>query len=234
MTDSAKCIIDAKNIVKIYQNGAEELKVLDDITIKVFEGDFTAILGPSGSGKSTLMNILGCLDLPTSGQYHLDGLDVLSARDNQLAEIRNKKIGFVFQKFNLLPRLTAIQNVMLPLLYRGINEAEALEQANQKLNLLGLGERLTHRPNELSGGQQQRVAIARAIVGNPNLVLADEPTGNLDSKSSQDAIEIFKELNKQGNTIVIITHDVEVAEQVNKVFYIRDGKIYDDGGKGVG
>lgn len=234
MTESAKCIIDAQNIVKIYQNGAEELKVLDDITIKVLEGDYTAILGPSGSGKSTLMNILGCLDLPTSGQYHLDGLDVLKASDNQLSEIRNKKIGFVFQKFNLLPRLTALQNVMLPLLYRGINEEEAMEQAKQKLNLLGLGERLTHRPNELSGGQQQRVAIARAIVGNPNLVLADEPTGNLDSKSSQDAIEIFKKLNEQGNTIVIITHDVEVAEQVNKVFYIRDGKIYDDGGKGVG
>lgn len=234
MTYGAKCIIDAKNIVKIYQNGSEELKVLDDITLKVFEGDFTAILGPSGSGKSTLMNILGCLDSPTSGQYFLDGLDVLKASDSELSGIRNKKIGFVFQKFNLLPRLTALQNVMLPLLYRGIGEEEAVERAKQKLNLLGLGDRLTHRPNELSGGQQQRVAIARAIVGHPNLVLADEPTGNLDSKSSQDAIGIFKELNKQGNTIVIITHDVEVAEQVNKIFYIRDGKIFADGGKGVG
>lgn len=234
MANNAKCIIDAKNIVKIYQNGSDELKVLDDVTLQVFEGDFTAILGPSGSGKSTLMNILGCLDLPTSGQYLLDGLDVLKASDNELSGIRNKKIGFVFQKFNLLPRLTALQNVMLPLLYRGISESEAMERAKQKLTLLGLEDRLTHRPNELSGGQQQRVAIARAIVGNPDIVLADEPTGNLDSKSSQDAMEIFKELNQQGNTIVIITHDIEVAEQVNKIFYIRDGKIYNDGGKGVG
>jgi len=227
MIENAKCIIDARNIVKIYQNGSEKLKVLDDVSMQILEGDFIVILGPSGSGKSTLMNILGCLDLPTSGQYYLDGLDVLKAKDNQLAEIRNQKIGFVFQKFNLLPRLTAIQNVMLPLLYRGAKEEEAKESAKEKLKLLGLGERLNHRPNELSGGQQQRVAIARAIVGNPHLVLADEPTGNLDSKSSKDAMEIFKELNRQGNTIVIITHDIEVAEQVKKVIYIRDGRIYD-------
>ncbi|SFF93018.1 putative ABC transport system ATP-binding protein [Desulfotomaculum arcticum] len=230
MMDNAKCIIDAKNIVKIYQNGAEELKVLDDISIQVFQSDFTAILGPSGSGKSTLMNILGCLDLPTAGQYYLDGMDVLKARDNELAEIRNQKIGFVFQKFNLMPRLSAIQNVMLPLLYRGVNEKEAGETAKEKLSRLGLGDRLQHRPNELSGGQQQRVAIARAIAGNPPLILADEPTGNLDSKSSKDAMEIFRELNSEGNTIVIITHDVEVAEEVKKIFYIRDGKIYSDGG----
>ncbi|SFR09126.1 ABC transporter ATP-binding protein [Desulfoscipio geothermicus] len=227
MIENAKCIIDARNIVKIYQNGSEKLKVLDDVSMQILEGDFIVILGPSGSGKSTLMNLLGCLDLPTSGQYYLDGLDVLKAKDNQLAEIRNQKIGFVFQKFNLLPRLTAIQNVMLPLLYRGAKEEEAKESAKEKLKLLGLGERLNHRPNELSGGQQQRVAIARAIVGNPHLVLADEPTGNLDSKSSKDAMEIFKELNRQGNTIVIITHDIEVAEQVKKVIYIRDGRIYD-------
>ncbi len=175
------------------------------MTIKVRKGDFIAIPGPSGSGKSTLMNILGCLDVPTSGEYCLDGTNVLSARENQLAEIRNRKIGFVLQKFNLLPRLTAVQNVVLPLLYRGMREEEAMELARQKLSLLGLGDRLGHRPNELSGGQQQRVAIARAIVGSPDLVLADEPTGNLDSKSSQDAIDILKELNKQGNTILIIT-----------------------------
>lgn len=160
-----------------------------------------AVLGPSGSGKSTLMNILGCLDPPTSGEYFLDGIDVLKASEDELAEIRNKKIGFVFQKFNLLPRLTALQNVMLPLLYRGVNEEEAMETAKEKLKVLGLGERLRHRPNELSGGQQQRVAIARAIVGNPQLLLADELTGNLDSKSSEDAMQIFKELNHQGNTI---------------------------------
>ena len=229
MIENPKCIIDARNIVKIYQNGSEELKVLDDINLQVVENDFTVILGPSGSGKSTLMNILGCLDLPTSGQYFLDDIDILKAKENQLADIRNQKIGFVFQKFNLLPRLTALQNVMLPLLYRGINEAEAIESAKEKLNLLGLGERLSHRPPELSGGQQQRVAIARAVVGNPHLLLADEPTGNLDSKSSAGAIEIFRELNRQGNTIVIITHDIEVAEQVERIFYIRDGKINDKG-----
>lgn len=223
-----KCVIDAANLVKIYQNGTEELKVLDDVSIKVFAGDFMAVLGPSGSGKSTLMNILGCLDVPTSGQYSLDGLDVLKATENELAEIRNKKIGFIFQKFNLLPRLTALQNVMLPLLYRGLPEAEALALAREKLTLLGLEARLGHRPNELSGGQQQRVAIARAIVGNPKLLLADEPTGNLDSKSSEDAMQIFKELNEQGNTIVIITHDVEVADQVKKLVYIRDGKLYEN------
>lgn len=228
MSENSKYIIDAQNIVKVYQNGFEELKVLDDISLQVLEKDFIAILGPSGSGKSTLMNILGCLDLPTSGQYFLDGIDVLQAKENQLAEIRNKKIGFVFQKFNLLPRLTALQNVMLPLLYRGVNEEEATELAREKLNLLGLGDRLSHRPPELSGGQQQRVAIARAVIGNPLLVLADEPTGNLDSKSSADAMQIFKELNKQGNTIVIITHDSEVAEQVEKIFYIRDGRIYNN------
>ncbi|MFZ7101959.1 MAG: ABC transporter ATP-binding protein [Peptococcaceae bacterium] len=228
MTANLNCIIDARNIIKIYQNGAEELKVLDDISIKVMENDLTAILGPSGSGKSTLMNILGCLDIPTSGEYYLDRVDVLKAKEDQLADIRNNKIGFIFQKFNLLPRLSAVQNVMLPLLYRGVDEEEALTVAQDKLKLLGLGERMAHRPNELSGGQQQRVAIARAIVGNPPLLLADEPTGNLDSKSSSDAIEIFKELNKGGNTIVIITHDNEVAEQMKKVVYIRDGRFYDN------
>ncbi|MBO8137713.1 MAG: ABC transporter ATP-binding protein [Desulfotomaculum sp.] len=228
MIYSSKYVIDANNIVKIYQNGSEELKVLDNVSIKVSKGDFMAILGPSGSGKSTLMNILGCLDLPTSGQYYLDGLDVLKASENELAEVRNKKIGFIFQKFNLLPRLTAMQNVMLPLLYRGVDEEEAGELAKEKLTILGLGARLHHRPNELSGGQQQRVAIARAIVGSPQLLLADEPTGNLDSKSSREVMEIFKELNQQGNTILIITHDAEVAGQVKKIVHIRDGKVYEN------
>ncbi|MDO7786659.1 ABC transporter ATP-binding protein [Desulforamulus aquiferis] len=222
------CVIDARNIVKIYENGAEELKVLDDVSLQVYQGDFFAILGPSGSGKSTLMNILGCLDLPSTGEYYLDGVDVLAAEENQLADIRNKKIGFIFQKFNLLPRLTAAQNVMLPLLYRGEDEAKAFQLAKEKLSLLGLSERINHRPNELSGGQQQRVAIARAIIGSPQLLLADEPTGNLDSKSSGDAMEIFRELNRQGNTIVIITHDTEVADQVKKIAYIRDGKIHEN------
>lgn len=222
------CVIDARQLVKIYRNGAEQLKVLDNVSIKVNKGDFIAILGPSGSGKSTLMNILGCLDTPTAGQYYLDGVDVLKASDNELADMRNQKIGFIFQKFNLLPRLTAEQNVMLPLLYRGMAEEAARQLAREKLTILGLGDRLQHRPNELSGGQQQRVAIARAIVGSPQLLLADEPTGNLDSKSSGDAMEIFKELNRRGNTIVIITHDIEVAEQVKKIVYLRDGKIYEN------
>jgi len=229
MDNNLRCIIDATNIVKIYQTPYEELKVLDDISIKVMENDFTAILGPSGSGKSTLMNVLGCLDLPTTGEYFLDGVDILKAKEDQLADIRNNKIGFVFQKFNLLPRLSAIQNVMLPLLYRGVEEDEAWGIAKEKLSLLGLGDRLTHRPNELSGGQQQRVSIARAIVGNPPLLLADEPTGSLDSKSSKDAIDILKELNKEGNTIIVITHDNEVAEQTKKVAFIRDGRLSQEG-----
>ena len=223
-------VIEIHNIVKTYQIGSVLVRALRSVSVDIMKNEYVAIMGPSGSGKSTLMNILGCLDLPTSGEFNLDGRDVLKAKDNELAEIRNQKIGFVFQKFNLLPRLSAIQNVMLPLLYRGVNEKEAREIAQEKLNRLGLGDRMKHRPNELSGGQQQRVAIARAIVGNPPLILADEPTGNLDSKSSKDAMEIFRELNSEGNTIVVITHDVEVAEEVKKIFYIRDGKIYSDGG----
>jgi len=234
MSENPKWIIDARNIVKVYQNGSEELKVLDNISFTVQENDFVATLGPSGSGKSTLLNILGCLDLPTSGQYFLDGIDVFKARDKQLAEIRNKKIGFVFQQFNLLPRLTVLQNVILPLLYRGVNEDEAVASAKEKLKQLGLDHRLDHRPSQLSGGEQQRVAIARAIIGNPRLILADEPTGNLDSKSRENVMEIFQELNEQGNTIVVITHDAEVAERAKKIFHIRDGKIYDSNWKSGG
>ncbi|MZP41665.1 ATP-binding cassette domain-containing protein [Heliobacterium gestii] len=221
-------MIDARNIIKEYTTGSGTLRVLDDVSLTVRQNDFLAILGPSGSGKSTLMNVLGCLDLPTSGEYHLDGIDVLRAKEEQLADMRNRKIGFVFQKFNLLPRLTAVQNVMLPLLYRGVDEGEAYEKAKEKLALLGLENRMTHRPNELSGGQQQRVAIARAIVGDPPLLLADEPTGNLDSKSSVDALNIFHELHGQGNTIVVITHDRDVAESLQQVVYIRDGKLYEN------
>ncbi len=220
-----KCIIEAKNLIKLYQSGSEELRALDNVSLQVRENDYLAILGPSGSGKSTLMNILGCLDIPTSGEYFLDEENILESSEDKLAELRNKKIGFVFQKFNLLPRLTALQNVMLPLLYRGMDEKQAEQRATEKLDILGLKNRLSHRPNELSGGQQQRVAIARAIIGNPPLILADEPTGNLDSKSSLDVINIFAELNTQGNTIVVITHDVEVAEKMEKVVYIKDGRL---------
>jgi putative ABC transport system ATP-binding protein len=228
MTNTTKCTIETRNIDKIYQNGGEDLKVLDNINLKVYEGSFIAILGPSGSGKSTLMNILGCLDVPSRGEYYLDGINVLDANDNELAQIRNQNIGFVFQQFNLLPKMNAIQNVMLPLLYRGISEAECSQKAVDALNRLGLGDRLRHRPQQLSGGQQQRVAIARAIITNPNLVLADEPTGNLDSKSSQEVMKIFHELNRKGHTIVVITHDQEVAEEIGEIIYIRDGKLYEN------
>ncbi|HNX28352.1 MAG TPA: ABC transporter ATP-binding protein [Syntrophomonadaceae bacterium] len=221
-------VIDTRNLYKIYQNGAEELTVLNDVSIKVYPGDFMAILGPSGSGKSTLMNILGCLDKPSSGEYYLDSLNVLEAKDDELAEIRNYKIGFVFQQFNLLPRLSALQNVSLPLLYRGISEKDSLQKARETLSRLGLEDRLKHHPNELSGGQQQRVAIARAMVTDPHLLLADEPTGNLDSKSSQEVMKILHELHDQGHTIVVITHDQDIARQTGKVIYIRDGKVYEN------
>jgi len=223
-----KNLIDARNLVKIYQSGTEELRALDNVSLKVEKGEFLAVLGPSGSGKSTLMNVLGCLDLPTSGEYFLDGVNVIESNEDYLADIRNNKIGFVFQKFNLLPRLTALQNVMLPLFYRGMEEEEAVETARQKLAVLRLEDRMYHFPNQLSGGQQQRVAIARALVGNPPLILADEPTGNLDSKSGEDVMEIFSELNKQGNTVVLITHDRDIAKRLKRVVYIKDGKIYDD------
>lgn len=228
MIQNTSCVIDSRHLVKIYQNGSEQLTVLDDVTIKVNQGDFLAILGPSGSGKSTLMNILGCLDKPSSGEYYLDGMNVLEAKDDELAEIRNYKIGFVFQQFNLLPRLSALQNVSLPLLYRGVSEKASRQKAFETLCSLGLEERLKHRPSELSGGQQQRVAVARAIVTAPPLLLADEPTGNLDSKSSQEVMRILHELHGLGHTILVITHDQEVANQIGQVIYIRDGKVYED------
>lgn len=221
-------IIKSEALVKTYTSGKEELRALDGVSLSVHKGEFLAVLGPSGSGKSTLMHILGCLDLPTSGQYFLDNENVLINNDEKLAEIRNRKIGFVFQKFNLLPRFTALYNVMIPLLFRGIEEELAKEVAARKLEMVGLENRIHHRPNELSGGQQQRVAIARSLVGDPPLVLADEPTGNLDSKSGRDVMNIFKELNSAGNTIVLITHDNEVAEETKRVVYIRDGILTDD------
>jgi putative ABC transport system ATP-binding protein len=220
-------IIETKDLVKVYQSGKEELRALDGLSLTVERGSFLGVLGPSGSGKSTLMHIIGCLDLPTSGQYILDGEDVLVRQDEKLAGIRNRKIGFIFQKFNLLPRFTALQNVMIPLLYRGVDEKKAIEIATNKLEMVGLDNRLHHRPNELSGGQQQRVAIARSLVGNPPLILADEPTGNLDSKSGRDVMSIFRDLNQAGNTIVLITHDHEVAMKTNRIVYIRDGKLSD-------
>ncbi|SHJ58498.1 putative ABC transport system ATP-binding protein [Dethiosulfatibacter aminovorans DSM 17477] len=220
-------MIDISNVTKTYIMGEMELQVLKGISLKVEEGDFTSIIGPSGSGKSTLMNILGCLDLPTTGQYHLDGKEISTYSEDALAMIRNEKIGFVFQKFNLLPKLNAYENVELPLVYRGVKQKERKGRVEEVLESVGLFGRMDHRPSELSGGQQQRVAIARALVGNPAVLLGDEPTGNLDSKSSEEVMSIIEKLNVDGKTIILITHDNEVAERAKKQITIRDGLIMD-------
>lgn len=218
-------MIDIKNMSKIYEMGNNKVYALNNINLNIKEHEFVSIIGPSGSGKSTLMNMLGCLDVPTEGTYILDGKPISKMSDDELAEIRNKKIGFVFQGFNLLPKLTAIENVELPLIYQNISAKERRERAKKALASVGLEERINHTPNELSGGQQQRVAIARALITNPPLILADEPTGNLDSKSGKEVMEIFKSLNEQGNTIVLITHDNDVAREAKRIIRIQDGKL---------
>ena len=205
-------IITVDNINKTYKNGSLELQVLKNISFKVDKGEFLAIMGSSGSGKSTMMNILGCLDNQYEGRYILDGIDISKSTENELSEIRNKKIGFIFQSFNLLPRLTALENVELPLVYSSVPKEERHKRANELLEMVGLKERIHHRPNELSGGQRQRVAIARALANNPSIILADEPTGNLDSKSEEEIIEILQKLNKMGKTIVIVTHEPSIGE----------------------
>jgi putative ABC transport system ATP-binding protein len=205
--------------------GEIELTVLKGISIDVLEGDFYSIIGPSGSGKSTLMNILGCLDVPTSGEYYLDGKEISTYDENDLARIRNEKIGFIFQKFNLLPRLNAFENVELPLIYRGVKSKRRKEETEFALDSVGLYDRMHHKPNELSGGQQQRVAIARALVGNPSVLLADEPTGNLDTKSGNEVLDILESLNRKGRTIIVITHDFEVADRSKTEITLRDGII---------
>lgn len=221
-------MIDLKNIYKIYKMGENEVYALDNVSLHIDDKEFVSIIGPSGSGKSTLMNMLGCLDVPTRGSYTLDGYNVGSKTDDELAAIRNEKIGFVFQGFNLLPKLSAIENVELPLIYQGIPAKERRERAKKALESVGLGERIEHKPTELSGGQQQRVAIARALVTNPPIILGDEPTGNLDSKSGKEVMEIFKELHKKGNTIILITHDADVAAQAERIVRIQDGKLYEE------
>lgn len=221
-------LIDLKGIKKIYANGDIQVAALDGVSLHVGSNEFVAIMGPSGSGKSTMMNILGCLDTPTEGEYYLDGTDVAKVSGDDLAVIRNSKIGFVFQGFNLLARTTALENVELPLLYAGIGSKDRRARAVAALESVGLGDRVHHRPKELSGGQQQRVAIARALVSNPSIILADEPTGNLDSRSSEEVMAIFQRLHAAGNTIVIVTHESEIAEFTQRIVRFRDGHIEQD------
>jgi putative ABC transport system ATP-binding protein len=218
-------IIRVENLVKVYRTGKVEVRALQGVTFEVHPGEFIAIMGPSGSGKTTLMNILGCLDTPTGGRYVLDGVEVSSLRENQLAEIRNRKIGFVFQNFHLLPRLTAFQNVELPLLYASVPKSIRVQRVRDLLERVGLGERMHHRPNELSGGQMQRVAIARALVNDPAIILADEPTGNLDTLSGEEIMGIFQELNEEGRTIILVTHERDIAQHARRVIHFRDGRI---------
>ena len=217
-----------KDVVKTYWMGDTEVRALAGISLAIEAGEFTAIMGPSGSGKSTLMNILGCLDRPTCGSYLLDGDEVATLNDDQLAITRNKKIGFVFQNFNLLARMSALQNVALPMTYAGLNNKDRLNKAMLALERVGLGDRVHHKPNELSGGQRQRVAIARSLVNEPTIILADEPTGNLDSKSGDEIMAIFTELNRQGRTVVIVTHEPDIAAYTRRIVLFRDGKIVND------
>ena len=217
-----------QDIVKTYQMGDSIVRALAGVNLTVEEGEFTAIMGPSGSGKSTLMNILGCLDRPTSGSYKLDGAEVATLGDDELAVTRNKKIGFVFQNFNLLSRMSALNNVALPMVYAGVPHKDRLARAQRGLEMVGLGSRVHHKPNELSGGQRQRVAIARALVNEPSIILADEPTGNLDSKSGDEIMEIFCELNQQGRTVILVTHEPEIAAYTRRTVTFRDGLIVSD------
>lgn len=221
-------LIEVKNVYKIYNPGENEVRALDGISVTIDHGEFVAIVGHSGSGKSTFMNMLGCLDTPTSGDYYLDGVNVAGMTDDELSDIRNKQIGFIFQGFNLIPSLTAQENVELPLVYRGMPAEQRHQLAEEALTRVGMGHRMSHRPSELSGGQQQRVAIARAIAARPPIIMADEPTGNLDTRSGEDVMKILHELNEEGRTIVLITHDNDIARQATRAIRIIDGKVVSD------
>jgi len=229
-----KPVIQITNLMKTYKLGGETLHALNNVSIEIEKGEFLAIIGPSGSGKSTLMNMIGCLDRPESGKYLLDGKDIGRMNDNQLATIRNQKIGFIFQNFNLLAKLSAIENVELPMLYSGVSAKERRERALEGLSKVGLKERSGHLPSQLSGGQQQRVAIARALAGNPAILLADEPTGALDSKTSKEILQMMKQLNELGHTIILITHDLEIAKQAKRMVTIQDGQLQENRGVLIG
>jgi putative ABC transport system ATP-binding protein len=228
MSSNNNVVVDAKDLTKVFTMGDVEVHALRGLSVQIERGEVISIMGPSGSGKTTLMNILGCLDRPTSGEYCLDGESIANLKDEQLATIRNRKVGFVFQSFNLLPRSTALTNVELPLRYSPPNGRKRRELAKEALVEVGLGDRISHRPNELSGGQQQRVAIARALVNDPAIVMADEPTGNLDSKSGDEIMELLMKMNQEkGTTLIIVTHDPEIAEQTQRIIHIRDGVVTD-------
>jgi putative ABC transport system ATP-binding protein len=221
-------LIDIRDITKVYQMGDQQVHALSGVTVGVGRGEYVAIMGPSGSGKSTLMNLIGCLDTPTSGSYVLNGREVARMTDDELAAIRNQEIGFVFQTFNLLPRTTALQQVELPLVYSGVSRKERKDRAVKALEAVGLTERMSHQPSELSGGQRQRVAVARALINNPSILLADEPTGNLDSQTGAEIMALFDELNRRGNTIVLVTHEEDIAAHARRIVRILDGKVRDD------
>ncbi len=221
-------LVEVQDMCKIYNPGENEVRALDHVSLKIQKGEFVAIIGHSGSGKSTLMNMLGCLDVPTSGRYFLNGKDVSNMTDDELSDIRNMEIGFIFQGFNLIQNLTAQENVELPLIYRGVGKKERAALAVESLDMVGLSHRMDHKPSEMSGGQQQRVAIARAIAAKPPVILADEPTGNLDSRSTQEIMNVLKDLHKSGRTVILITHDDEIAAQVKRVVRIKDGRIEAD------
>lgn len=221
-------IISIKNISKVYKIGDEVIEALKDVSLTIYKNEYVALMGPSGSGKSTLMNMLGCLDSPSSGEYILNNLSVATMSDNELAEVRNKEIGFVFQTFNLLPRASTLDNVALPLVYAGFSKADRAKRAGEVLASVGLANRMNHKPNELSGGQRQRVAIARALVNNPAIILADEPTGNLDSKTSVEIMGLFEEIHKKGNTIILVTHEEDIALHAHRIVRLRDGLVESD------